>query len=210
MGAVIRARRYFSLQTFLRATPWPRFRRFPGKSMRIEPGVDVGSVGVVASLLISWALLAVAFAVTSWLVPGMEVSGGFLGYVWVSALFGIVNAIIGTLLRVLTLPLTVLTLGLFSVIVNAVLLKITDSLSDDLAIDEFWWTAIWAALVIAIVSVILSLALRLIWAPQANKTWAAANATEIVLTARYPKPLSVPGAAEAALLIEQPVTALFS
>jgi putative membrane protein len=125
---------------------------------------------VAASLLVSWALLAVAFAVTSWLVPGMEVSGGFFGYLWVSALFGIVNAIIGTLLRVLTLPLTVLTLGLFSLVVNALLLKITDSLSDHLAIDEFWWTAIWAAIVIAVVSVILSLALRLIWTPQANRT----------------------------------------
>jgi putative membrane protein len=118
---------------------------------------------VLLGLLISWALLAVAFAVTSWLIPGMEVSGGFFGYLWVSALFGIVNAIIGTLLRIITFPLTVITLGLFSLIVNALLLNITDRVSDHLTIDEFWWTAIWAAIVLAIVTVILDFALRLVW-----------------------------------------------
>src|SRR5919201_4872539 len=98
---------------------------------------------MLASLLIRWAVLGVAFAVTSWLLPGMNVTGGFWAYVWVSAIFGVVNAIIGTILRILTLPLTLLTLGLFSVIVNALLLQITDGLSSHFTIDEFWWTAIW-------------------------------------------------------------------
>lgn len=105
-------------------------------------------------------MLAAAFAATSWLVSGVEVSGGIGGYLWVSALFGLVNAVIGTILRILTFPLTLLTLGLFSVIVNAILLSITDSLSSHLSIDEFWWTAIWAAVVLAIATVILDLALR--------------------------------------------------
>ena len=64
------------------------------------------------SLLITWAVLALAFAVTSWILDGLTVSGGVWGYIWVSALFGIVNAIIGTILRLLTLPLIILTLGL--------------------------------------------------------------------------------------------------
>jgi putative membrane protein len=110
-------------------------------------------------LLIRWALLAVAFAITSWLLSGMEVSGGVWGYIWVSALFGIVNAIIGTVLRILTFPLTLLTLGLFSILVNAFLLQITDGLSSHLTIDEFWWTAIWAAIILSLVSVVLDLVL---------------------------------------------------
>ena len=52
-----------------------------------------------------------------------------LGLHRVSALFGIVNAIIGTILRLLTLPLIILTLGLFAVIVNALLLELTDWLT---------------------------------------------------------------------------------
>ena len=112
---------------------------------------------MLAGLLISWAVLAVAFAVTSWLLDGMDVSGGFWGYLWVSLLFGIVNAIIGTILRILTFPLMLLTLGLFSIIVNALLLQITDGLSDHFTIDEFWWTAIWGAIIMAIVLVVLNL-----------------------------------------------------
>ena len=119
--------------------------------------------------LIRWAALALAFAITSWLVPGMDVSGGFLGYVWVSALFGIVNAIIGTFLRIITLPLTLITLGLFGIIVNALLLNITDRLTDHLTIDEFWWTAIWAAIVLAVVGIIIDVLLALVLRPREER-----------------------------------------
>ena len=111
-------------------------------------------------LLLRWALIAIAFAITAWLLSGMEVSGGFWGYVWVSALFGIVNAVLGTLLRIITLPLTLLTFGLFAIIINAFLLEITDALTSNLTIDEFWWTAIWAAIILAVVMVVLELAAR--------------------------------------------------
>jgi putative membrane protein len=110
---------------------------------------------VLAGLLIRWLLLALAFAITSWLLSGMSVSGGFWGYLWIAALFGIVNAILGTILRIVTLPLTIITLGLFSIIVNALLLEITDAVSDHLTIDHFWWTAIWAAIIVSVVAVIL-------------------------------------------------------
>ena len=108
-------------------------------------------------LLIRWAVLAAAFAITAWLLSGMEVSGGLWAYIWVSAIFGIVNAIIGTVLRIVTFPLTLLTLGLFSVVVNALLLQITDGLSSHLTIDGFWWTAIWAAIILSLASVIIEI-----------------------------------------------------
>ncbi len=111
-------------------------------------------------LLVRWLVVAAGFAVTSAVLSGLEVTGGFWGYVWIAALFGVVNAIIGTVLRIVTLPLRVVTLGLISVIVSAVLLSITDGLSDHLTIDDFFWTAIWAALVLGIVTVILDLVLR--------------------------------------------------
>ena len=117
-------------------------------------------VRVLAFLLIRWGVLAAAFAITAWLLDGVDVSGGFWGYLWVSALFGIVNVLIGTILRILTLPLTLLTLGLFSILVNAFLLQITDAITDHLTIDEFWWTAIWAAIILSIVSVILDMIVR--------------------------------------------------
>lgn len=113
-----------------------------------------------ARFLIGWALLAVAFGVTSWLLSGMEVSGGVWGYIWVSALFGIVNAIIGTIIRLFTLPLILITFGLFAVLVNALLLQITDALSSHLTIDEFWWTAIWAAIILSLATVLLNALVR--------------------------------------------------
>jgi putative membrane protein len=122
---------------------------------------------VLGSLLIRWAVLTGAFAVTAALLSGVDVSGGVWGYIWVSALFGIVNAVIGTILRILTLPLTLLTLGLFSVIVNALLLQITDGLSSHFTIDEFWWTAIWAAIILSLASMILDWTARSVLAPAA-------------------------------------------
>ena len=82
---------------------------------------------MLRSLLISWALMAAAFAITAWLLTGVDISGGFGSYLWIALLFGVINAVIGTFLRIITLPLTILTLGLFSIVVNAVLLSITDA-----------------------------------------------------------------------------------
>jgi putative membrane protein len=114
---------------------------------------------VLVALLVRWVALAVAFAITSWLLSGMNVSGGIGGYLWIAALFGVVNAILGTILRLLTLPLMILTLGLFSIVVNALMLELVDALSDHLTIDHFFWTAIWAAIILSVVSVILHLIL---------------------------------------------------
>ena len=125
---------------------------------------------MLTALLIRWALLALAFAITAWLLDGMDISGGFWGYVWVSALFGIINAVIGTFLRIITFPLTVLTLGLFAIVVNAIVLNLTDRWSDTLTIDEFWWTAIWAAIILAIVSMVLDLMLSVVTRPRPATT----------------------------------------
>jgi putative membrane protein len=122
---------------------------------------------VFGALLIRWAVLAGAFAVTAWLLSGVDVSGGVWGYIWVSLLFGIVNLFIGTLLRIITLPLTLLTFGLFLIIVNALLLQITDALSSHFTIDEFWWTAIWAAIILSLATMLLDWLVRSVLAPAA-------------------------------------------
>jgi putative membrane protein len=114
----------------------------------------------IGILIVSWLLFALAFALTSWIVPGMDISGGFWGYLWVSALFGLVNAIVGTILRILTFPLIIVTFGLFLILVNALLLALTDWLTSHLTIDEFWWTAIWAAIVLGLVTLVLQLVVQ--------------------------------------------------
>ena len=110
-------------------------------------------------LLIRLGITTLAFVVTAGLLDGMELSGGFFGALWVALLFGLINAFLGTLLRLLTLPLIMLTLGILAVLINALMLQLTDAITSHLTIDEFWWTAIWAALLISIVTVVLELVL---------------------------------------------------
>lgn len=110
------------------------------------------------TLLIRWAILAVGIAAAAWLFDGVEVAGGFWSYVWVAAILGLVNAVVRPILILLTLPLTILTLGLFILVVNAITLGITDWLTTAIDIDGFWTTLL-AALVISLVSWALSAAI---------------------------------------------------
>jgi putative membrane protein len=110
---------------------------------------------VLQRILVRWAIIGIAFVITVNLLSNIHVVGGFWGYVWVAALFGLVNAFIGTILKILTLPLTVLTLGISAILVNAALLGITASLSKRLTIHGFW-TAVWAGLIISLVSALLN------------------------------------------------------
>jgi putative membrane protein len=112
----------------------------------------------MARFLIRWAILAGAFAVTDALLKGITVTGGFFAYVGVAAIFGIINAVLGTVLRILTLPLTILSLGLFALVVNAALLGITAGISSSLTVSGFW-VAVLAALIITVVSALLNRAM---------------------------------------------------
>jgi putative membrane protein len=59
----------------------------------------------------------------------------------------------------ITIPLRVITLGLFSIVINAFLLKILDWITDRFTIDHFFWTAIWGAIILSVVSVVLDFVL---------------------------------------------------
>jgi putative membrane protein len=115
----------------------------------------VRGVPLITILLVRLGITMVAFGITAWLLDGMDMSGGFFGYLWVALLFGIVNAILGTIIRLLTLPFILLTFGILAIFINAFLLEITDALTDNLTIDEFWWTTVWASIILAIVTVVL-------------------------------------------------------
>ena len=143
-----------------RPLPTARLGQAPhARDERDRPIQCVPSASVLLYLLIRWAVIAVALAVTTWILSGIEITGGFWGYLWVSALYGIVSAIVGTFLLLITLPLMLITFGLFAILVNAFLLQIVDWISDNFTIDEFWWTTIWAAIILAVVTVLLELIL---------------------------------------------------
>jgi putative membrane protein len=127
-------------------------------------------VSLITILLIRVAIIMAAFGITAWLLDGMEMSGGFFGYLWVAILFGLVNAILGTILRLLTLPFIILTLGLLAILINALMLEITDALTSNLTIDEFWWTTIWASIILALVTVVLDYVVASVFARRVDDT----------------------------------------
>lgn len=109
---------------------------------------------MIIRLLVNWVIVAVAVAAAAKIVSGIHVDGGAGTYLWLALLFGLVNAILGPILRLISLPLTILTLGLFALVVNGVLLATTAGLSSKLAIDNFW-SDILGALIISIVTAVL-------------------------------------------------------
>jgi putative membrane protein len=125
----------------------------------------------MGSFLLRAALTGFALWVVALLVPGLRFVGGDttlqkIGIVFVVAvLFGLVNAFIKPIVQILSIPLYIITLGLFHVVINALMLWITAWITRHtthwgLDINHFWWDAIWAAIVLSIVSWLLSLALR--------------------------------------------------
>src|SRR3954452_20960573 len=106
-------------------------------------------------LLLRWLVRAAAIWLTAWLLPDVNINGGFGTYLWIALLFALVNAILGPILHLLALPITVLTFGLFALVVNAALVGITAKLSDDFSIDGFW-AALFAAILISVFSSVMN------------------------------------------------------
>jgi putative membrane protein len=117
---------------------------------------------VVRSLLLHWVLNAAALWVAAALIPGLEFAGGPFRLLLVAAVFGIVNSTLRPLLAILTCPLIVLTLGLFTLVINGLMVLVTGWLSESwnlgFAVSGFW-AAFFGGLVVGLVSMILSLAL---------------------------------------------------
>jgi putative membrane protein len=123
---------------------------------------------MLLALLIRLLLTALAFVITAWLLDGMELSGGFFGALWVALLFGIINTVVGTIVRLLTLPFILLTFGLLLVLINAAMLGLTDWITGHLTIDEFWWTTIWAAILLSIITVVLDVIVGAVFGKRAD------------------------------------------
>ncbi|MEO6204170.1 MAG: phage holin family protein [Mycobacteriales bacterium] len=102
-------------------------------------------------LLIKLLVSAGAFWLVAYLLPGVDVREGVVNYLVIAVIFGLVNAFIGPILRLLSFPITMLTLGLFRLVINAALVGITAWLTSRLQVDGFV-TAVLAALIISAVT----------------------------------------------------------
>lgn len=101
-------------------------------------------------ILVKWLINALAIAITTYLVKGIEVSGPG-AVLMAAALLGILNAVIRPVLIILTLPITIITLGLFTLIINGALLGLVSFLIKGFVVQGFW-PAVIGSLMISVVS----------------------------------------------------------
>jgi len=133
-----------------------------------EPPWDARGVPWIVRMLVRWAMTIVAFLVAEWTV-NLLFSGdpfylnGWQAIVFAPAIFVVIRAFLRPLLIFLTCPLQIITLGLFMLVVNALVLIASEEVSDwfglDFAIDGFW-EAVVGAVVIAVVAFAISRVLR--------------------------------------------------
>ncbi len=116
----------------------------------------------MTSLFLHWLLNAAALWVAAQLVPGLGFQGTLVQLLLVAAVFGLVNSLIRPILTILTCPLIVVTLGLFTLVINALMVLLTGALSEAWGLGfsvSGFWAAFFGGLVVGLVSVVLSLML---------------------------------------------------
>jgi putative membrane protein len=104
--------------------------------------------------LIRWLILTVAIIAASYLLEGIHISGFFAAF-FAAAALGILNALFRPILIILTLPINILTLGLFTFIINALMLKMASGVIPGFEVYGFW-TAVFGSLIISVVSWLLN------------------------------------------------------
>ncbi|MDR3240051.1 MAG: phage holin family protein [Clostridiales bacterium] len=103
-------------------------------------------------LLINWVLSAICLYVIAWLFPGITLSG-FMSAMIAALVLGLVNALIKPIISLLTLPLTIVTLGLFSLVINALMLMLTSHVVSGFSVNGFG-TAFFAAIVLSVLNLL--------------------------------------------------------
>ena len=110
-------------------------------------------------LFIRWVINAFALWAAAALVSGIELSGGWVSIFIVAAIFGIINTILKPIVKLFSIPFIILTLGLFTLIINATMLGLTAYLTDALQVDGFW-SAVLGSIIISIISTLLNVAIK--------------------------------------------------
>lgn len=108
---------------------------------------------------------AIALYLAIYLLPGIELLSGTVSILWLALIFGVVNALFRPLLQFLTCPLIILTLGLFTLVINTFLFWLTSVVGQWFGIalvisDPIWWNAFLGGLIVSVVSIFMTLILK--------------------------------------------------
>jgi putative membrane protein len=113
--------------------------------------------------ILNWVISALAVWIVARVVPGIHVNGAMAALIAALAI-GFINATLGLLLKIITFPLTLLTLGIFWLIINALMLELASAVVPGFRVDTFG-AAFWGAIVLSLVN----MALRWLVAPARNR-----------------------------------------
>ncbi len=115
--------------------------------------------------ILRWIVIAVALYAAIAILPGIGYEGNWIGIFLLALIFGLVNALLRPILKFLTCPLIILTLGLFTLVINTVLFAISAWVGNQVGLpltitDPFWWNAFFGALIVSVISIFLNLFLK--------------------------------------------------
>ena|SRR5215207_2906027 len=119
----------------------------------------------MTKFVLRWVINAVALYLAVLILPGIDLRSDLVSILWLALIFGLVNALFRPLIQILTCPLILLTLGLFTLVINTFLFWLTSVIGQSFGFgltisDPVWWNAFLGGLVVSIVSVVMTLILK--------------------------------------------------
>jgi putative membrane protein len=109
---------------------------------------------LLGRLIVSWAVNAISLWVAAWLLSGVTYGNSFWTLIWAGAVFGVLNTILKPILKLITLPLALITLGIAWFFVSMLMLWLTDLIIGSFNIDGFW-NLVWATIIVWAVNLAL-------------------------------------------------------
>ena len=100
-------------------------------------------------LLLKWLIMAASIIIAAYFTPGVRV-GSFFSALWVALFLGVVNVLVRPVLILITLPINILTLGLFTFVINAVLILLASSVIKGFEVAGFWWALLYSVVLSAV------------------------------------------------------------
>ena len=110
----------------------------------------------MGSLILNIIISSIAVYFTAWLLPGISIKSYGTAIV-IAIVLGILNAILKPILQVISFPITILTLGLFLLVINTVIILITSALVTNFHVDNFWWALLFSVIVSIVTSILDSI-----------------------------------------------------
>ena len=104
-------------------------------------------------IILKWLISAMAIVLTAYLLPGVMVAS-ILTAIWLAALIAIINVLLRPLFVLLTLPINIITLGLFTFVINALLILLAENIIKGFEVAGFWWAMLFSV-VLSLVSYVL-------------------------------------------------------